>query len=216
MRRINGEHTLQASLYRHMSDYLSSKSDAYRIFAEAKVQRRDADEPAGSTPKNKSKKISVVDLLVVYQPPERKDSVIVGAIELKFNSRGLAKTDNIKKDLTTLSSIANRRDRGLQSELEMHRMLSEGNDVEKFRILPQKKLIYAAFCKASHSALEMRMNEKHFWNEHCPTEGRWKDRSRQPLHFGVALAKTKPVLAGQMDCLGQTEIQFFGGAFQKL
>nr|WP_315849283.1 hypothetical protein [uncultured Rhodoferax sp.] len=210
VRRINGEHTLQASLYRYMSDYLAAEQGIYRVFAEAAVKRNDF----GKDKFKEDKPVrSVVDILVVYQPTVKEPSIVVGAIELKFNPRGLARANDVKKDLARLSCIANRNNKNLRSELEMHRVLTEKKEVEKFRILPQKKLIFAAFCKASHSDTEARMSERNFWAKHKPTDGRWEGKS-QPLHLGVALAKTKPVLIGQHDCKRQTEITFFGKAFE--
>lgn len=208
-RRINGEHTLQASLYRHMSDCLEREKGVYRVFTEAAVQRNDIRKDDLVEAKSVR---SVVDILVVYQSNINEQSVVVGAVEIKFNSRGLAKANDIRKDLTTLSSIANRNDPDLRSELKMHRMLTDEKKPEIFRILPQKKLIFAAFCKASHSAIESRMDEKNFWSEHKPEAGRWQGKP-QPWHLGVALAKVKPLPAGQHECKGLTEKQFFGKAF---
>jgi hypothetical protein len=207
-RRINGEHTLQASLYRHMSDRLDAKK-GYRIFTEASVLRGDLK----SEDKNKLVR-SEIDILVVHQSSDNTPSVVVGAVELKFKSRGAPTENEVRTDLTRLSSIANRRKKDLRSKLYMHRMLSEDKKPEEFLILPQKRLIFAAFCNSDHSAIEKRINPNHFWSAHKPKKGRWENQRHWPPHLGVALAKTKPVPEGRKNCEGLTVKEYFGGAFK--
>lgn len=183
-RRINGEHGLQSSLYFHLRRLLRPN---FRVFPEAVVL-------LGQTGQDDlSKNRVVIDLLVELQ------GEVVGAVEIKFTPRGEARDLDIQKDLTSLAFLTNRRASSDRVVIDMPRY--RGKDPEQFRlgILPQRKLIFAAYCQddASYAA------EANFWKHpRRPTTGYWRDRMSMPKHLGVALAITsdtdpKPIFFGR-------------------
>lgn len=171
-RRINGEHALQASLYRHLCNKLPS---TYRVFTEAVIRL------AATGVADTSKKRVIVDILIEH------DSKVVGAIEIKFTPRGCARDDDIRKDLTSLAFLTNRRAMGDRVSIEMPRY--RGTDAEPITltVLPQRKLIFAAFCAADAIYAE----EDAFWlGERRPASGYWKDRTSMPSNFGALIVTT--------------------------
>jgi hypothetical protein len=199
-RWINGEHTMQASLYRHLLDLLvkpnSSSESSFRIFTEASVKLDGLREK------------KVIDLLVVYG--EVMKSTVIAAIELKFVPRDVPPRHKVKEDLTRLSELANRDRHTSKSMLKMPRFLSANHGPEEFGILPQKKLIFGAFCRSESTGTMARMcSAKAFWEEHRPKEGPWSEKFKisPPTHLGIAMAFT-------MDD-GKAEPDFFGPIFEQ-
>lgn len=183
-RSLNSEHCLQASLYHYLRGCLPS---SYRVFCEAVVHF--GINTATDTGKDKA----VIDLLVEH------DCKIVGAIEIKFTPRGEPAHEDICKDLVSLSTLTNRRTHADRVRVEMPRFRSANNEPLVLSILPQRKLIFAAYCSEETSALDKDM----FWNSpRRPTIGYWAERNKFPPNLGVALAKTnltpsaKPVFYG--------------------
>lgn len=199
-RRINGEHTLQASLYRHIWSQLSCDSGDYRIFTEAAVKYV---VPEG---KGRSQKL---DLLVVCGLPG--ESLVVAAIELKFKPRGIVKKKEIQKDLHRLSMVSNRKD--MKANLTIERF--QPGEAETFKIPADRKLIFAAFCNFEHAESAQLSKRDTFWKNNRPKspefDGRWSEQKWEeifPPNLGVALAitnkKTRP------------DTSFFGRTFEKL
>lgn len=189
-RLINGEHGLQASLYYHLRGLLATN---YRIYPEVVVQlgRTGASETA--------KKKVVVDLLI------EANKKIVGAIELKFTPRGKAADDDIRKDLTSLAFLTNRRSEADRVTIEMPRFRGADSDALTLAILPQRKLIFAAY-----GDKEVLHNfEQCFWHEsRRPTSGYWMNKRTFPRNFGIALVKTSST--------EEPAASFFGPPFLRL
>jgi len=189
-RRINGEHGLQASLYRHL---LAQLPQRFRVFVEAVV--RLGDTGVSDT----SKKRVVVDLLI------EANCKVVGAIEIKFTPRGQANDLAIRKDLTSLAFLTSRRARADKVTIDMPRYRGTGSEELALTILPQRKLIFAAYCGADASYASEQM----FWQEpRRPQSGYWKDRTILPQNFGVALVTTSETF--------EPEATFFGPPFRRL
>ena len=89
--------------------------------------------------------------------------------------------------------------------IEMPRFRSASNESLALSILPQRKLIFAAYC--SDEALNF--DKESFWsNPRRPTIGYWAERTKLPPNFGVALAKT--------TLEPSAETVFFGPPFERL
>jgi hypothetical protein len=193
-RLINGEHTMQASLYRHLLDLLPNIG--FRLFTEAKVTVGD--------------KHKVIDLLIVHGEVMR--STVIAAIELKFTPRGVPAVTDVRKDLNSLSLVANRKDQALKPTLKMVRFLAKNESTEEFKILPQKKLIFAVFCNGQSRGTNARMaTAKDFWKAYKDRDGRWaadKFESCLPSHFGIAIARTTDH--------GKTEPVFLAPIFERM
>lgn len=193
-RLINGEHTMQASLYRHLLALLPNTG--FRVFTEAKVAVE--GEPR------------YIDMLVVHG--KLLESTVIAAIELKFSPRSVPAIPDVKKDLVSLSLIANRKDASLKPDLSIVRFQSDTEQEEDFKILPQKKLIFAAVCNSDSNGTKERMSTaKDFWKAYKPEQQRWateKYQSRLPLHLGVALVKTTKQ--------GPSEAVFFAPVFERM
>ena len=127
-RTLNGEHSLQASLYHHLRGCLPS---GFRVFCEAVVHFG----PNMATDAGKGK--AVVDLLVEHE------SKVIGAIEIKFTPRGKPADEDIYKDLISLSTLTSRRAYADRVLIEMPRFRSASNESLTLSILPQRKLIFA-------------------------------------------------------------------------
>ena len=187
--RINSEHTLQAALYHHLRLALP---DGFSIFTEAVI--RLPEQTANETGKQKV----VVDLLVSHARQ------IVAAIELKYTPRGRPAESAVKKDLLSLSRVTNRRDTKDRVAIEMPRFRSEDADVLELSIAPQRKLVFAMYCKQEASEFD----ERKFWTWSKPDTGYWADAKLQPRNLGVALARA--------DKKGSAECEYFGGPFDRL
>lgn len=199
-RRINGEHTLQASLYRHVWSQLSCEVSDYRIFAEAVVKYV---VPEGN---GRSQKL---DLLVVCGPPG--ESCVVAAIELKFTPRGIVKRKEIQKDLHRLSMVTNRQD--MKANLTIERF--QPGEAETFKIPADRELIFAAFCNYEHAESAQLSKRNTFWKSNRPKspefDGRWSEQEWEekfPPHLGVALAITSKQ--------SRPNTRFFGRPFERL
>ena len=154
-RTLNGEHSLQASLYHHLRGCLPS---GFRVFCEAVVHF------GTNTAADAGKDKAVVDLLVEHQ------SKVIGAIEIKFTPRGEPADEDIYKDLLSLSTLTSRRANADRVRIEMPRFRSASNESLTLSILPQRKLIFAAYC--SDEALNF--DKASFWsNPRRPTIGYW-------------------------------------------
>jgi len=193
-RVINGEHTMQASLYRHLLALLPNTG--FRVFTEAKVTVGDESR--------------FIDMLVVHG--KLLESTVIAAIELKFSPRSAPTILDVQKDLVSLSLIANRKDSSLKPNLSMVRFQSDAEQEEVFKILPQKKLIFGAVCDSESNGTKERMiTAQAFWKAHQPEKQRWateKYTSRLPTHFGVALIKTTKQ--------GKSEPIFFAPVFERM
>lgn len=189
-RRINGEHSLQASVYRHLCDQLPA---TFRVFTEAVI--RLGETGVAET----SKKKIVVDILIEH------DFKVIGAIEVKFTPRGSAPDDHIRKDLTSLAFLTSRRAQGDRVFIEMPRY--RGSDAEPITlsVLPQRKLIFATYCAADAIYAE----EDALWlGERRPVSGYWRDRTSMPPNFGAVVVTTSTD--------GRHRIKHFGAPFRRL
>lgn len=189
-RTLNGEHSLQACLYHHLRRCLPS---GFRVFCEAVVHF------GPNMARDAGKDKAVVDLLVEHE------SKVIGAIEIKFTPRGEPAAEDIRKDLVSLSTLTSRRASADRVRIEMPRFRSASNESLALSILPQRKLIFAAYC--SDEALNF--DKESFWsNPRRPTIGYWAERTKLPPNFGVALAKT--------TLEPSAEPLFFGPPFERL
>lgn len=189
-RTLNGEHSLQASLYHHLRGCLPS---GFRVFCEAVVHF------GTNTAADAGKDKAVVDLLVEHQ------SKVIGAIEIKFTPRGEPADEDIYKDLLSLSTLTSRRANADRVRIEMPRFRSASNESLTLSILPQRKLIFAAYCTDKAPDFE----KESFWNDaRRPDIGYWAKRTKLPPNFGVALAKT--------TLEPSAEPVFFGPPFERL
>lgn len=189
-RRINSEHALQASIYRHLCNRLPS---TYRVFAEAVV--RLGETGVSET----SKKKVVVDLVIEH------NLKVIAAIEIKFTPRGCAPDEHIRKDLTSLAFLTSRRSLGDRVSIEMPRY--RGTDAEPITlaVLPQRKLIFATYCSSEASYAE----ELALWTgDRRPISGYWKDRTSMPPNFGAVVVTTSTD--------GHHKIEHFGAPFRRL
>lgn len=188
-RRINSEHCLQASLYRHLANALPEK---FIVYAEVPVKMSESSQTATT------KETSKIDLLIC------EERAIIAAIELKFTPRGAPIEPKIKKDLTSLAYISNRRDLKERCEIEIPRFHSKEDETLKLEILSQRKLIFAAFCtKESQS-----MKQNTFWQHHKPENGYWGQHDSYPTNICVAMAYTQNN--------GTATADFFGPGFQRV
>ena len=188
-RQISSEQCLQSALYRHLKNSLPN---AFSVFSEAVIHLSD-----NYVLENNKSKV-VVDLLIC------EDSTIVAAEELKYTPRIEPNRANIRKDLTSLSHITNRRQHGDRVRIEMPRFRQTDGDSLKLQISKQRKLIFAAFCMQEATAL----CEGQFWKNFYPTTGYWSGASAVPPNLRVALAHT--------DNSGKAAPQFFGPAFERI
>lgn len=193
-RRINGEHALQASMYRHLCDRLPA---TYRVFTEAVIRLSDA----GVT--ETSKKKVVVDILIEH------DLKVIGAIEIKFTPRGSAPDKHIRKDLTSLAFLTNRRAGGDRVSIEMPRYCGTDADSITLSIHPQRKLIFATYCAAGAGYAQ----EEEFWSkDRRPVSGYWKERAAMPPNFGAIVVATSV----DSEHRSQHQIKYFGAPFKRL
>lgn len=190
-RRINSEHCLQSSLYRHLLNELSSHPE-YKVFVETVIL-------LSETAKDESpKKKVIVDLLVC------ENSEIVAAIELKYTPRATPKSETVTKDLTSLSHITNRKEVKQRCEIKNKRYRNDDQDSVPLTILSARKIIFAAFCTEESS----RLQEDEFWHTHRPKTGYWKDNAAIPPNLAIALSLTNNT--------GGANPVFFGRAFDRL
>lgn len=204
-RRINGEHTLQASLYRHLWNELRCDDGDYRIFTEAVVKY---EVPEG---KGRSQKL---DLLVVCGTPY--ESLVVAAIELKFKPRGIVERKEIQKDLYRLSMVTNREN--MKANLIIERF--QPGRAEKFKIPKERKLIFAAFLDFEDAESAELSKKEILWKNSRPKSpefgGRWSEKGWEekfPPHLNVALALT---FKGEDEGEARPKASFFGRTFEKL
>lgn len=169
-RRLNTEHCLQAALYHHLRAHLP---EDWRVFSEAVVQLGDS----GRADTGKSK--VVVDLLI------ENARRVIGAIELKFTPRGIPSRESMRKDLTSLAHITTRRATADRATLDCPRFRNQDDDGLPLRVLPQRKLIFAAI--VSDEAPDV--DRDGFWQATRPNTGYWAERTSLPANFGVALGK---------------------------
>lgn len=188
-RKINSEHCLQASLYRHM---VNSLPEIYTVYVEAVVGLSDAiKEETG-------KRVAKIDFLVC-----QGDEVVV-AIEIKYIPRGIPKVVDIRKDLASLSCISNRLRLSDRCFIEIPRFRSEDVAILILQVLSQRKLIFASFC--SDDAPSMLAGN--FWSEHRPRVGYWDRVASFPLNLCVAMAYT--------SADGKARPAFFGPGFDRM
>ncbi len=182
-RLINSEHCLQAALYCHLRGCLP---ESYRVFVEAVVR-------LGETGKTETGKNKVVIDLVVEE-----HGWMVAGIELKFTPRGEPTKEDIRKDLTSLAFLTSRRATNDQVTLEMPRFHHSEAEALRLRILPQRKLIFAAFCLKE----SMLLGKSLFWEETRPVSGYWSEKKGIPTNFAVYLARTEGDGTASMDSYG--------------
>ena len=189
-RKINGEHTLQASMYRRLCNQLPA---TYSVFTEAVIRLRNA----GVTETSKNK--VVVDILIAHE------LMVIGAIEVKFTPRGSAPDKHIRKDLTSLAFLTNRRAGEDRVSIEMPRYCGTDADPITLSVHPQRKLIFATYCAADAKYAQ----EEEFWREdRRPVSGYWKETAAMPPNFGAVLVATSTD--------GQHQIKHFGAPFKRL
>ena len=188
-RQINSEQCMQASLYRHLKNCLPT---SFSVFSEAVV--RLGENAISETNKQKV----VVDLLIC------EDKSIVAGIEIKYAPRGAPDTEQIRKDLTSLSHITIRRRHADRVKIEMPRFRHVDSDTMDFEILLQRKLIFAAFCSSDVDTLY----EGAFWTNFRPIHGYWKKTTTAPPNLCVALAHAA--------ANGTALPTFFGPAFERI
>ena len=188
-REINSEHCLQAALYRHLRNILPN---SFKIYAEAVVRL----SKNGKADTGKSN--VVMDLLVC------ENITIVAAIELKYTPRTEPNAEKVKKDLTSLAHISNRKKLDDRVKIEMPRFrLSDGETLE-LNIATQRKLIFAAFCSDEGTSL----SEANFLQNFRPDTGYWKNIKKLPPNLCVALARTADT--------GKASPIYYGPAFERI
>jgi hypothetical protein len=190
LRRLNAEHTLQSALYHHLRCELPAD---FNIYTEAVIRLSE------SAVEEAEKRKVVVDLLIC------DGTVIVAAIEIKFTPRGMPTIASLKKDVSSLSCISNRRNLEHRVSIEMPRFRSRDSDSLRLSILTHRKLIIAAYFDGREASA---LSSDSFWAEVKPDSGYWKDSAERPKNLGVALART--------DDSGQATAHFFGGPFERL
>jgi hypothetical protein len=188
-RRINSEHCLQASLYRHLTNALPKQ---YSVYTEAVIKLSEATKAA------EAKNVAVVDLLIC------EERTVIAAVEIKFTPRKTPKVSAVKKDLTSLASISNRRNLHERCAIEMPRFHSRDAPTLTLDILSQRKLIFAAFCTEESAAMKPEL----FWNMHRPETGYWEGRSIYPKNICIAMAYTSDG--------GIANPHFFGPGFERI
>ena len=188
-RQINSEQCMQASLYRHLKNCLPA---SFSVFSEAVI--RLGENAVSETNKQKV----VVDLLIC------ENTSIVAGIEIKYAPRGEPDPEKIRKDLTSLSHITNRRRHADRVKIEMPRFRQIDADTLELEILLQRKLIFAAFC----SSVAPTLCEDDFWTNFRPIHGYWKNTVTAPPNLCVALA--------QAADNGTALPRFFGPAFERI
>ena len=188
-RKINSEHCLQASLYRHLANALPKR---YAIYAEAVVKLSEATKAA------EAKDVAKVDLLIC------EEQVVVAAIEIKFTPRKAPKVPDVKKDLSSLACISNRRNLNERCLIAMPRFHSEDEPTLTLEIRSQRKLIFASFCTKESTA----MQRGSFWKSHRPESGYWEKCEAYPPNMCVAMAYT--------DDSGTACADFFGPGFDRI
>ena len=188
-RKINSEHCLQASLYRHL---MNSLPECYTVYAEARITL------SPNTVDVQEKKYAVIDLLVCQE-----DSVIA-AVEIKYVPRKWPTKENVRKDLTSLAYISNRRNVDDRCSIDIQRFQSEDAEKLELKVTRYRKLIFAAFCLENSESL----NPESFWANHCPNSGYWEGRNSEPPNLCVALAYT--------ERNGNATPKFFGPGFDRM
>lgn len=187
---INTERCLQASFYHHLRGLLKADSSTgYSILIEATVRH-----PAAGA---NIKRIAV-DTVVL-----KGDEILI-AIELKFTPRGFPTKLDFRKDLISLSRIANRQEKSQQVSIEFLRNGAfkggTGNG-RPLSISPASVKLIAFFCSADQLGgypEDKKKRAKKLWEDNRPTsehlkEGdvasRWMDGKLPPkLGFLVASA----------------------------
>lgn len=187
-RKLNSEHCLQASVYRHL---VNSLPNTFSVYTEAVVRlSENAQQPSQSKVK--------IDLLIC------KGQEIIAAIEIKYTPRGQPKTKAIQKDLASLSHITKRRNRADRCSIEMNRFYTQDSHALSFKIPTQRKLIFAAVCASDSSS----MSKQQFWKTHRPPSGYWSDKNNYPTHLCVAMAYT--------NSQGGANSSFFAPGFDRI
>ncbi len=196
--RINSEGCLQAALYHHLICQLRNPTESedhheFNVYSEVRVKLSET-----ALTESEKKKV-IIDLVIC------KGLDIVVAIEVKYAPRKSPKADSVRKDLTSLSHITNRRNKTHRCSIVFERHQRKINENGEVGINSERKLIFAAFCAADAKELL----EDSFWSEkHRPTSGYWKDRTAKPVNLGIAL--------GLANSDGNAKAVFCGPAFNRL
>ena len=186
-RRINSEHTLQASLYHHLRQCLA---DDFVVYTEAVVR----------LPKTESQKSKVVLDLLICAGTE----IIVG-IELKYAPRAMPGLDGLSKDIRSLSLLRNRRSRADRVSVEMPRYRSHDSESMLFTISPRRKVLLGVYCQAELNDF----GSSDWWCSVRPGEDNfWASAPVMPPNLGVAVAGTSPD--------GTAACHYLGGPFLRL
>lgn len=187
LRRINSEHTLQASLYHHLRRGLA---DDFVVYTEAVVRL-----PKGALEKSKF----VLDLLIC------KGTEIIAGVELKYTPRAIPALDTLRKDVHSLSLLRNRRSREDRVTVEMPRFRSQDAQSMLFTISRRRKLLLGVYCQAELAEFD----SGDWWGNVKPQgDNLWAAASASPPNLGVAVAGTKS--DGTATC------SFLGGPFLRL
>ena len=176
-RKLNSERSLQAALYFHMRSRLEAISPDFRIFIEAVVVVPAV--PAGPDRDAESQRVIAIDTLVCL------DRTILLAVEIKYTPRGFPNAEDLRKDLTSLDQIRNRRGEGVRIELKRHRDTEVCNSLP-LRISPDARMALGIFCSDS-----WRIDLADFWEACRPRNaGRWDKSFREhlPPKLGLCIA----------------------------
>lgn len=188
-RKINSEHCLQASIYRHL---VNEFPETYTVYAEAVVKLSEA------TKLSDEKTVAKIDLLIC------RNHDVVAAIEIKYIPRDKPKIKCVRKDLTSLSCISKRRDLGERCFIEIPRFRNEDSDVLALNVLSQRKLIFAAFCAEESTSMQPAA----FWKAHRPQTGYWERHESYPKNLCVAIAYANKN--------GEARTNFFAPGFARI
>lgn len=186
-RKLNSEHTLQASIYHHLRQELP---DDFVVYTEAVVRLPESDLPG--------KKKVVLDLLICH------GTEIIAAVELKYKPRGIPVSDALRKDIKSLSLIRNRRSSADRVAIEMPRFRSTSSDEMTLTISPLRKLILGVYCQAELSPFE----PGDWWRDVRPGEDFWSDDPNLPRNLGIAVAGCASD--------GTAQCSYQGGPFQRI
>lgn len=185
-RRLNGEHTLQSSLYHHLRRILD---DQFVIYTEAVVQMPDSHTEA--------KKKVVLDLLICH------GTEIVVAVELKYTPRAIPTLESIRKDIKSLSMLRNRRSNADRVRIEMARYRSDDAEELTLTVSPLRKLVLGVYCQS-----ELAKFDLDWWLRAKPDDGFWSKDTALPRNLGIAVACTASD--------GPTIARYIGGPFQRI
>jgi hypothetical protein len=185
-RRLNGEHTLQSSLYYHLRRTLA---DDFVVFTEAVVRMPDSSTDG--------KRKILLDLLICH------GTEIIVAIELKYTPRGIPSPDSMRKDVKSLSFLRNRRSNADRVKIAMPRYRSDSSDEITFTVSPVRKLILGVYCQSKLAVFDSK-----WWLKTRPADGFWSENPILPRNLGIATSRTTPD--------GFATASYIGGPFDRL